>query len=447
MASFFRVIIVTFFALVFTLRFPIIPCFAGSLENSNSDKILLDTLQKKGILTDEEVSKISKKMSEQSENLVFAEEKMRIYFYAQFRCYVATQNYEDENIKGYASTQGAALRRQIWAFFADFNDSTDAFISINTAAGHWFDSAALTKKFDSEYFDGSLSFGHLRPNFNMEGLSGARIKTPDRSVIHTFWGGKDPGTSNNRLNRTANQCFSGNHIGIFANSKIPFCEDFVWSAAITNAKNDYWDNVYGKIGLAYWFSLGYEIKNDSISLRTGINFGYSTNIASAYDEKSNSSNDCEALGTALYFIMQRDSLFVQTEIVTSITEHGKTQSDYLPLYTAKSGQSNPFGAMAMIGYTFDIGEYGAIEPIIRYSFLNTNGAGVAEGNVLFAVGSPNGYYNEINAYYIGVNWYLLGESVKIQAGFEHLRFSDSPTSGRSKHCDTNLGILQIQLEF
>ena len=128
-------------------------------------------------------------------------------------------------------------------------------------------------------------------------------------------------------------------------------------------------------------------------------------------------------------------------------EYGKILSDSKPIYTTQSGDTCPYGIMVMPSYTFDIGEWGKLEPIFRFAYLNTDGGGVAEGNVLANATSLNGYYNNVITYYIGVNWYINDHATKVMFGAERLRFYDSPIGTRAKEGKAYMCGIQLQLEF
>lgn len=409
----------------------------------NNDRYLIDMLVEKGILSEQEALQTRKNMASAPEVVFTSQKKLSIYSYTQIRYSSASQSYSESGVDGRSfSSNGASLRRQILAFDAAITDGTRAFISINTAASNLFDSLFIQRKVETRYFDYDLTFGYMSPSFSMESPAGAKLKTPDRSILNTFWGGKDLSLSDER---SANQCFAGNHIGVFVDACAPFDEHVFWGLAVTNAKNSYWRELDEKIGLAYWASLGYAIKDGDLDFSCGVNAGYSENIASIRTPSGREKCDC--MGVCVYHLLQWGRVFFETEFTASQTWHGKTISDTQPLYTLASGNSLPYGAMAMFGYTVYDGSWGRVEPILRYAYLDSGGAGVAENNVLYSIKSLNGLYNRVKAYYIGCNWYIDGNTLKFQLGFEHLDFEGSPTGRVEKSCSVDMGIAQFQVEF
>ncbi len=409
---------------------------------------MLDALVERGVLSEEEAINARKLSTEFQPAFATKANALKIIVYAQVRYMSIGQSFSGSSGKKSMSSNGASLRRQVWAFLANFDENTDFYLSINTATKEqFFDSAYLTRKVDGDFIKGKLRLGYYIPDFTMEDPSGAKIKTPDRSIINTYWGGKDSDTANNALSRTANQCFGGNHLGIYWNGLMPFDERFFVNAAITNSKNAYWDSAGNGFDLAYWISAGFATKTDEVSIKTGVNFGYSSNLTSVYNEHTGKFQECESFGLATYLIMQLKNFFIETEAVVTTTEHNKILSDSAPTFSSKSGRTTPFGGFIALGYTFDIGEFGELEPIVRYSYLNSNGAGVSESNVLYGVSSASGYYDVVNSIFLGANWYIQGNAIKLQVGFEHLYFSSNPAGGADKSARTNVGIVQFQVMF
>ncbi len=413
-----------------------------------ADNALLCKLVERGVLSESEAVNIRKQSAEFQPILTTKSNDLKIIVYAQVRYMSIAQTSRDEFGEKSMSTNGTTLRRQVWGFLANLDENTDFYLSINTAIkNQFFDSAYMTRKIDGNIFKGKLRLGYYIPDFTMEDPSGAKIKTPDRSIINSYWGGKDSYSANNAFTRTANQCFGGNHLGVYWNGLMPFDERFFVNAAITNSKNAYWDTIGEGFDLAYWLSAGFATKTDEMTIKTGLNFGYSSNLTSVYDIDTGKLKKCESFGLSTYLIMQLNRFFIETEAVVTTTEHNKILSDDSPIFSTKSNRTTPWGAFIALGYTFDIGAFGELEPIVRYSYLNSNGAGVSESNVLYGVTNASGYYDVVNSFFIGANWYIQDNAIKLQIGFEHLYFSGNPTGGSDKSARTNVGIVQFQVMF
>jgi hypothetical protein len=63
---------------------------------------------------------------------------------------------------------------------------------------------------------------------------------------------------------------------------------------------------------------------------------------------------------------------------------------------------------------------GAFEPVIRYSFTDSDGRGIQTGDGIRSAAS-GGTMNELSELFVGLNWYLLGNEakheMKLQAGY------------------------------
>ena len=416
-------------------------------QTPQADAELLDALVRRGVLTEDESVNIRKTSATVRPSVIqTTPSEVSLYFYAQFRFSSISQSYSSPTRSGSSVSEGTSLRRQVVAFIVHLENGIELLTSINTAASNYFDSTKVSKKFETKYFSGTAKAGFSSPNFTTEDPRGAKIKTPDRSVVNTFWGGKDPGYEDDGSRQTANQCFAGNHVGVFWDGNFICDERIIYSFAVTSARNQHYNGLQDKIGLAYWASISVKIKEDKLSLRSGLNFGYSENTSSISYGLGAGREHCPTYGAVAYIIMQREDFFLHSETVITTTEHGKTRSDDAAIYTLQSPQATPFGFMLMLGRTFSLGQFGSIEPIFRYSYVYTDGAGVSESNVFYAAKSPNGCYNEINAYYIGANWYCW-DGIKVQVGYENLRFSDAPLTRTHKVGKIDCGIIQFQVEF
>ena len=421
----------------------------AQISDFHEDKILLDKLVENGVLAGDEAAEARKRMAQIPE--ISVKEPLantfRMGIYTQMRCQVIQQDYYSASGGGDDTSCGLAIRRAVWFYNADFSADFRLTVAVNLAERVPFDSLNVKKALDTQHLIGTVTFGIFKPDFTMEYTAGSRIKTPERSIINSFWGGKDVGFDDYYHERKGNQCFAGNHIGVSWDGRMPFDQRFTWGASITNAKNAHWNYINKDIGLGYWLNAGYAVKDRDINLKTGLNFGYTTNVASAYDPATDSEKKCAAFGFAPYIILEYKNIFLQSEIAMTSTEHGQTVSDDRAIYTTNSRTSRPYGGMVMFGYSFDVLQWGILEPMFRVSYINTGGAGVAEDNVIYKIKSLNGYYNKVNAYYAGINWYIDGHKLKFLTGFEFFQFYDSPTGATQKNSDVSVFITQMQIMF
>ncbi len=427
--------------------------FYAHAQDLYDQKYLLNTLVERGILTEQDALQTRKNMAENSDittqkSLV---KKFNLGFYTQFRYQFSHQKATEGNIEKTRTADGEAVRRVIFLYNAHFNDTSNMIVVLNLVEPSPFDSFYFKKDVDSSVFKGAIHFGVMKPDFNMEYTAAAKLKVPERSIVNSFWGGKDVGYDDYYHESKPNQCLAGNHLGIYWKGYMPFDERIIYGLSITNAKNAYWYKLEQNLELAYWWNIGYAVKNDKHDFQTGLNFGYSPNVSSAYNPKTHTAIKCECIGAVAYFIYQGQQLFLQGEFSLTTSEHGKTMSDEHAVYTTESGSATPYGAFLIAGYAFDLGSFGIFEPVCRYSYIYTDGAGISENNVIYSIKkSLNGYYNKVHSYYIGFNWYFDRQerrNWKIATGLEHYYFYDSPASANSKNCKANVFITQLQVSF
>ena len=93
--------------------------------------------------------------------------------------------------------------------------------------------------------------------------------------------------------------------------------------------------------------------------------------------------------------------------------------------------ATPQGFNVGAEYKFDIGEFGAIAPTVRYSALFTNGRGVKISDAMSSAPSIKSggtdFYNNAQSVFAGVNWYIDGNNVKFQLGYEWAEFYGNPS--------------------
>ena len=413
----------------------------------STDSALLNTLVSKGIFSESDAMQIKKSMAEEHVIMPTGDEIIRFGGYTQFRFYALNQEYHSEDKSGEIHRHRFSMPRMVIKVFADIDENYTTIMALNLSAKkEIFDTFYLARQVDSDYLVGELQLGYSAPRFHMEPTNGARLKTLDRCILNTYWGGKDMGFSEEDYSSNAKQCFSGSYMGVFWRGRMPSDKRFFYDLSVANAKNGYYIEQGRKLGLSYWGSFGFDSKIDSVGLMCGVSAGYSSNLVSVYDHAGGSKRS-SCLGVTPYLIVNYENIFLQTQFVFSQMEYGKILSDTKPIYTTQSADTCPYGIMVMPSYTFDIGEWGKLEPIFRFAYLNTDGGGVAEGNILANATSPNGYYNKALAYYVGLNWYINEHATKVLFGFEHLRFSDSPNGARAKESKAYMCGIQLQLEF
>jgi hypothetical protein len=120
------------------------------------------------------------------------------------------------------------------------------------------------------------------------------------------------------------------------------------------------------------------------------------------------------------------------------------------------GSDNERGASATLdsqsyGY-WVMGSYrvGAFEPVVRYSFTDSDGRGVQLGDGIRSAAS-GGTHDKLSEWFFGSNWYILGNEakheVKLQAGFLFGESWDVPITGATARAYAEGFRSQLQVNF
>lgn len=420
-------------ACAFTLR-------AGEFE-------LLDSLEKKGVITASEKSEIKKS----SVGIVESTERskrIRLLTFAHLRYQNISQDFggfsDDRNF--------FAFRRIIPVLLADLTDNSRALVSLYMPSKTLLNTARYEVDLDTQYLDGTLWLGHEAVFFCMEEpMSGMKIMTPDRSIINMYFGGGDHGFNDGFVGKHSSvAAFSGYHTGAFWNGKLPNNKSVIYRLSVTNSKPEY-ITAPACNSVAVWASLGWdEVQDADNSLQTGVNAGYSSRVVSAVDGRSFPSRvgaygDCWGINP--YFLWKYKRFTLHTEFVATAMQYGKSESSDYALYTTNSRCAIPWGFYVLGAYKFDAGFIGDIEPVFRYLYLDTDGRGISENKVLYGANARSGLYSRVESFYGGFNWYVLGNSLKYAIGAEYADFNSAVAGGSFKRDRVLSVIAQVQVVF
>ena len=83
-----------------------------------------------------------------------------------------------------------------------------------------------------------------------------------------------------------------------------------------------------------------------------------------------------------------------------------------------------------------------------YSWLDTGGRGVSTRDGVRLSKDIGGTYNNAQGFDASLNWYLRGDDLKFQLGFEYVQYSGTPENRHANHVAESLAVrtqLQIKL--
>jgi len=429
-----------------------LPHFSDGLRAQQSDAYMLDRLVKNGTLTADEAADIKKQTAECPVITAPNAEEITIFSYIQVR-YSYTNEDFSKSYFGSVGRSDICLRRLIAAFTYKLKVSTEFEVVLYPADKNFLDTVTLTQRIDCGWLRGKLMMGYIMPNFSQEDYeSGSRILTPERSLASSYWGGGDWSYESGDTIDTfkATQCFSGRHMGVTWCGIFPDNDNLIYGFGITNSQCDRLEPTDGN-GISYWFNVGYEIREDGFTLTAGVNSGYADKLMGAIDPgavpPAQLVDYASTLGLNPYLWLKWGSFTLQTEGYASRMAYGKTESAAYPIYTTNSADAYPMGGYILTAYNFDIGTLGGLEPVFRYTYLNSDGRGIDTSDIMYGVTSAGYLYNSANAYYLGVNWYVRSNIIKYTAGWEHVDFQDAPVGPNYAGSSVDVFTIQMQIVF
>ncbi|HWZ94827.1 MAG TPA: porin [Opitutaceae bacterium] len=409
---------------------------AASVALAQDNKALLDALVKKGILTDDEAKQIAAEVSsgKTATPVVTGASKylQKLTFSGRIQTQFADISTTVNNAAPSAhlpATEHFALRRVYFGFRADLGDGFSGVVNYDFA-NLSFDAAYIEwKQDDSLAIDAGLRkvpFGYE------ETTSSGALKAIERSPATRYFV-----ESNNGRRLGAGSYHTGLYVGGTADSGI------FYNVAITNPERDEFStgnsttnatpgvqNTGSAAGtnnnLAYWGNLGYGTKWSTGSVKGGIEGGYLPDQGGT------------VLGTG-------QNLTVYGAFADLTVGGFNLAGEFLgaknPLGATATNGAKPHGYWIQPSYLFTK----QFEGVVRYSAVNSNGRGVnLSDGIKFA--PSGGTMNKMDELYLGGNWYIKGNDVKLQAGYI-IGQSDKTTAGGGAKAKTDGFRSQMQLCF
>ena len=378
---------------------------AGAALAANAqDKALLETLVKKGMLTQQEAAQIAKE-SVAVTPAAKSTKSIKIFGGAQGWYSWGKNSLKAGDGQGWTDGQssGFTLRYVKLGVEADVGGGWTATVvtdfGTEGSSKNYLDKVVASKKIDYDYLNGTLQLGLRKTNMgyeqNMCDFSQLAI---ERSVATYFF------------TRDAGKNFGSRTVGVFWDGNIIQVEGMYYNLAVTSGVSEggtenFITNAQDSSSLSFWAGMGYknvaEIKGESLAYDFGLNFGYAPQGAT-YDTQKGSVWGINPYATANW------------RGFTVIAEYFLQQVED---YETRDGcVRTPMGANLTVAYKMDIGEWGAIEPVVRGSYVSTNGLGIYHqydnhGDI------ERTDINQATTLYIGANWYPT-QAIKASLGYE-----------------------------
>lgn len=429
-------------------------CICANFLSAAQDAEMLATLVQKGIITAGEATEIKKASAETSPAVEISPlvRDFNMVFYAQTRYMLVSQKYSGLSEKYQES--GFTIRRVIIAPSMNIGDDFHFQMSISMTSKPFItDSCSVSKIFDGEYFCGRLQGGYLCAPVSMEqDESGSRLLAMERSIPSNYWGGGDWYYVNGFRNAyNSRLCLSGGHMGLMWRGELPRDKRYKYGFGITNSQGQYIKPQKGN-DLAYWLYFRYNGNvSQKLKLHTGINGGYANKLMGIITPESIHVSECSNYVSTItanpfIFVTYADDTQLKIEFFGNVMENGKTQKGDVPWYTTTSKRAMPVGGVATLLHRFQT-SLCTIEPVFRYSYLNTDGRGISPSEVYYGLKTKDGLYNKSNGFYFGVNWLLNKHYAMLSTGYTYIKFSDNPVSNADKSSVAQVFAAQFQVRF
>lgn len=373
---------------------------AGAVIAANAqDKALLETLVKKGMLTQQEAAQIAKD-SVAVTPATKSTKSIKIFGGGQ-GWYSWGKNSVKAGTGSFEQQSGFTLRYVKLGIEADVGGGWSAEVVTDFGtegeSKNYLDKVVASKKIDLDYLNGTLQLGLRKVNMgyeqNMDDFGQYAVERSVATYFFTRYEGKN---------------FGSRTVGVFWDGNITQVDGLYYGAAVTSGVSEggvgnFVTGAQDSSALSFWVNAGYknvaDIKGETLSYDLGINFGYAPQGSTSYTQKGS------VWGINPYATINWRGLTLIGEFFLQQVE------DYAP---SRDGVGRtPMGANFTAAYKMDIGEWGAIEPVFRASYVTTNGMGLQSAYT----GDYLGKINQAMTFYGGVNWYAT-TAVKTSLGYE-----------------------------
>ena len=396
-------------------------CAAANLQAQ--DKQTLDLLVSKGLISRAEADTVAKK----SATVIKPNQKGIKSMKLEGRLQVQYE-YLDNNDAGTDPKSTFLLRRIFLGMGADLGGGWKANIVADFAneKSDYIEKAHISKEFDGDIFNGTADFGYKKINFAVEEYeSSSKLWTVERSLATRYFA---EGADKRKLG------LAGRHTGVFWNGKVNQLKGLYYGASVSTAYNNspigvpegYTNN------LMYTANAAYKAKFDCGKIEVGANLAY-TNGTNVMGKDGYRYGDM--FGFNPYIKASIMGLDIWGELLMAHVENG----------ISDGVNATPMGANLGFEYKFDAGDLGQIAPTVRLSWLDTDGRGVKISDGVRDSNATN-TFDRGKSIYVGLNWYINGNAIKYQLGYEYARFEGGHNSAFSS-ADANAFRTQIQILF
>jgi hypothetical protein len=431
--------------------------FAAAPPVRAQDKATLDLLVQKGVITQADEDNVAKAAVSPVIAKNPAVEKLKLQGMIQTEYDWVTTKDKAANSSDPAATNQFELRHIYLGAVADLGNGWEGEIQTDFAATgstqmsaapqsqntqNQLEEAVITKKVEGY---GLATVGFQKTQFSQEENTLTSQMLPvERSVATNYFTRPYGGPTTGRLG------FGNRLSGVYWDGVVPGLNGFYYGGALTTDIESAASlsgpaagaPSYNEFG--YWVHAGYKGNLNKLNYKAGVNFGYtgdanSTPAAGAIPARNNS-----IWGYNPYVSLSYDRFALTAEFLQAEVQNGRAVAGGVT-----SGAA-PYGFNIMPSYKIS----DQWELVARFSDLSTNGRGATISQQEWSGPNTAGAvsdYDNVWAAYFGVNWYIVGNSVKLSAGYEFAQFSNRQTvangSFNGPRADVSAFHMRLQLLF
>jgi hypothetical protein len=367
-------------------------CAASSFAASND--ALLDLLVKKGVLTDTEATAVAAELKEEAPVFVGVKGGAVEGIKLTGRLHFQYDNFDND---GDEDRDRFSFRRVYLGAEAKLHDDFYGKVIANFGGDDGevdIDKAVVGWKYEKF---ANFEAGYTKVPFGYyETTSSSKIKTIERSIANRlFIEGDGLG-------------FGARQTGLFAKGDLG--AGFAYKAAVVSAqksnnrnddtpKSDEQDG-YGGFGRLQWKS----DKTDNGQMLVGADIGY------MQDGSLNANGDGDLLAYGLHANYSIGDFNLSAEgLFGSIEDNVKA-----------GGDSDVFGLTVQPSYQIN----DKWELVASYTYSDADGSYLLEADDTMRKSGIKDRFDEVTSYYIGFNYYIIGNDLKLSGGFEHAEYED-----------------------
>ncbi len=405
----------------------------GGLTAQAQDKATLDLLVKKGVITQDEADSLAKqaampvvKGSQKAAKSISLIGRIQTQYN-----YIAVEDRmaKDTGRANASSQNGFDIRRLFIGAKADMGNGWSGTVLADLAAGtgrNYIDTATIDKKLE-DY--GTATAGFRKVNLGLEqNTSDATLPVIERSIASNYF------TDNGGGLGMGSGLVGARHLGLFWNGEVKDVEGLGYGVSVNNGPRNFTAATGTGNQLSYYGNIYYGTTVYDVKAKAGINLGFSPEGNSV----GTTNAALQATKNAIfvfnpYTTVAYEDFSLYGDVFMADIQNGKYGNNTGAVNTNRfgynSGRATPVGFHIVPSYKITP-EW---EVVARYTFINTNGAGITTGVIPGSTGAAGanaaptnvngtGAWDKAVSYYGGVNYYIMGDALKVMAGYEMTDF-------------------------